>query len=540
MPVPFTFSQGVGDYPRDQLDANFAAVDPASPTSFLRSIAYPAGSVGAKLLEHIGLFEGLTTAQIADAIARTALTDDTAAIQAALNQINTTTVGSFELQLPVGTYSLTSAGTRCLQLQLATKLLGSSLEGTRLKVASGSTAIYALDDGGVSGSKIEINNLTLAGNNNASLTSGLRLGRGGVEFGTYGTLDNIMVRDMPNATAFDLDVNVAAVGKLYTINTKDGLVSSAAGTGLHIETFFPLGFSRYGLQQASGDSVNFYEAEAPASDNAIPLMGERGLNVGTFLLAIGTSRRVRTPIALNPTFVLHYLVGATTIYPQDGTSLVGDTTAPDDSGTATSGTIGSLTDTAKTWTLDQWVGAYINITAGTGSGQFIRVQSNNAKTITTDGNLGIAPDGTSVYKISNFIRKTTDGGITFTPGYAHSKTISAYWPAFFRLSVTDSLRAQTVVSGLHAYPDAAPTIASANTIAPTTNVTFISGAVTLKTITAPSPISLGGGQITLIPSAGATWVTDATGNIAIATTSVVGKALILTYDAGTGKWYPSY
>ena len=30
------------------------------------------------------------------------------------------------------------------------------------------------------------------------------------------------------------------------------------------------------------------------------------------------------------------------------------------------------------------------------------------------------------------------------------------------------------------------------------------------------------------------------GNIAIATTAVVGKALTMTYDSTTTKWYPSY
>jgi len=85
---------------------------------------------------------------------------------------------------------------------------------------------------------------------------------------------------------------------------------------------------------------------------------------------------------------------------------------------------------------------------------------------------------------------------------------------------------------------AAPTIASAATIAPTVGITFISGTTNIDTITAPSPISAGGGQITLIPTG--LWATTLAGNIALATTAVVSKALILTYDTTTGKWYPSY
>lgn len=93
-------------------------------------------------------------------------------------------------------------------------------------------------------------------------------------------------------------------------------------------------------------------------------------------------------------------------------------------------------------------------------------------------------------------------------------------------------------SGLVATTAAAPTIASATTIAPTKPITFISGTTAVVTITAPSPISAGGGTITLIPTGAFT--TTTAGNIAIASTAVVGKALIFFYDSGTSKWYPSY
>lgn len=83
----------------------------------------------------------------------------------------------------------------------------------------------------------------------------------------------------------------------------------------------------------------------------------------------------------------------------------------------------------------------------------------------------------------------------------------------------------------------APTLASAATIAPTTEVTFVSGTTTINTIT-PPPLFVGGGQITLIPTG--LWSTGTSGNIALATTGVVSKALILTWDATTAKWYPSY
>ena len=84
----------------------------------------------------------------------------------------------------------------------------------------------------------------------------------------------------------------------------------------------------------------------------------------------------------------------------------------------------------------------------------------------------------------------------------------------------------------------APTIASGSTIAVTTNIAFISGTTTINTITAPTPLTSGGGQLTLIPTG--LFLTGVSGNIALASASVVSKALIMTYDSTTAKWYPSY
>jgi hypothetical protein len=101
-----------------------------------------------------------------------------------------------------------------------------------------------------------------------------------------------------------------------------------------------------------------------------------------------------------------------------------------------------------------------------------------------------------------------------------------------------SIASSLVIKGITSVSASAPTIASATTIAPVNSIVFISGTAPIATITAPSPISLGGGQITLIPTGAFT--TTTAGNIALASTAVVSKALIMTYDATTTKWYPSY
>ena len=94
------------------------------------------------------------------------------------------------------------------------------------------------------------------------------------------------------------------------------------------------------------------------------------------------------------------------------------------------------------------------------------------------------------------------------------------------------------IFGVYTTGQTAGTIASAGTITPVTPISFVSGTTTINTITPPAGIATTGGQITLIPTGA--WSTGTTDNIALATTAVINKALIMTYDAQTTKWYPSY
>jgi hypothetical protein len=76
--------------------------------------------------------------------------------------------------------------------------------------------------------------------------------------------------------------------------------------------------------------------------------------------------------------------------------------------TATTGAVGSLTDTNQSWTANIYAGHDVVITGGTGSGQRRRIASNTATVLTLasattgnsrTGNFTTAPDSTSVYKI---------------------------------------------------------------------------------------------------------------------------------------------
>lgn len=78
-------------------------------------------------------------------------------------------------------------------------------------------------------------------------------------------------------------------------------------------------------------------------------------------------------------------------------------------------------------------------------------------------------------------------------------------------------------------------LASATTIAPTNGVHHISGTVAIATITVPATC---GATCTLYLIPDAAFTTTTAGNIRIASTAVVSRALILVWD-GT-KWNPSY
>lgn len=137
---------------------------------------------------------------------------------------------------------------------------------------------------------------------------------------------------------------------------------------------------------------------------------------------------------------------------------------------------------------------------------------------------------------ANLRTALTDETGTGPAVFATSPTIAT--PTLTSPILTSPTLTSPTLTSVLATSAAAPTIASAATVAPTKAITFISGTTAIVTITAPSPISTGGGSITFIPTG--IFTTTTAGNIALASTAVVGKALTMTYDVTTTKWYPSY
>jgi hypothetical protein len=70
-------------------------------------------------------------------------------------------------------------------------------------------------------------------------------------------------------------------------------------------------------------------------------------------------------------------------------------------GQATSGAAGAITDTSKSWTINEHANRYIWITGGTGINQIRKIASNTSDTLTLTANWTTNPDSTSLYKISD-------------------------------------------------------------------------------------------------------------------------------------------
>jgi len=68
-------------------------------------------------------------------------------------------------------------------------------------------------------------------------------------------------------------------------------------------------------------------------------------------------------------------------------------------GTATAGAATTLTNSAKSWTVNQWTNYQVRIVSGTGAGQIRTIASNTATALTVSAAWTTNPDATSAYSI---------------------------------------------------------------------------------------------------------------------------------------------
>ena len=146
----------------------------------------------------------------------------------------------------------------------------------------------------------------------------------------------------------------------------------------------------------------------------------------------------------------------------------------------------------------------------------------------TSGNIS-ACTSTSMVMVTPVLGTVTSGNIS-----ACTSTSMVMVTPVLGAATGTSLAVSTVIGTTAA----ASTLGITANVLPTPKAINFVAAGLIKTITVPTLFSTGGGEITLIPTAAFTW--DATGNIAVAGTAVISRALTMTYDSFTAKFYPSY
>lgn len=144
------------------------------------------------------------------------------------------------------------------------------------------------------------------------------------------------------------------------------------------------------------------------------------------------------------------------------------------------------------------------------------------------------------YRLIGNILTENQYGYYETGAYANPSTVILSGNLSFNNTV---LNAATTPASYYEFadnnvgiPSTGAAVASATTIIPTGSRFHVTGTTAIVNINLPwGSYSQ---DITIVPDGIFTWT--AAGNIALAGTAVVGKALKMTFDVSANKWYPSY
>jgi hypothetical protein len=236
------------------------------------------------------------------------------------------------------------------------------------------------------------------------------------------------------------------------------------------------------------------------------------------------------------------------------------------SATAASGTA-ILTDSTKSWTVNQWAGYYVRIFTGTGEGILRPISSNTSSVLTVSSNWGGSGiDATSKYLIVGYDAGTatsagsesqtasgtastiagnifTAGGSitgTFVPGQILSGT-GVGVPVFFNATNTSSGAVITVASTANVNVGQVMTmISGTGTLNGLTTVIAVNSGTTFTVSTAPS-VALSGTNVFILSGGGTTY-TSAAGatssgtTVTVTTTANLQVGMMVMVTAGTGSF----
>jgi len=287
------------------------------------------------------------------------ISDDTAAIQAALNCQR-------EIYLPAGTYKVTSS----LQFKGDGQVLyGDGRYGQTIVNWGGGTNDVVIE------------------NNGTTLRNNITIRDFRIELNGGTGKDGCIAIDFSH---FDYSSFERLVLVVYG-NTTRGVYGIGRTTGdrPYYNQFKQIDCFSNNINGGTTNSVAYYLDRVLVSNfnyngpNANRFSGGRISGFDTMVKMIDGNGNVFRELIGESMKTAHYDFGATF----------------DDSGTATAGAINTLTDSGKSWAANQFVGGAVEITGGTGSGQFREILSNTSTAITVNPYWRTLPDATSTYRV---------------------------------------------------------------------------------------------------------------------------------------------
>ncbi len=327
----------------------------------------------------------------------------------------------------------------------------------------------------------------------------------------------VLITTTQNITSFTLALNGAAAK--FGVPTK-----LDAGAGFAVR-FYQATNSWYNISAELG---SFFQAITVDTINGLVL----GLGNGDVAnnIAIGDDA-----LLANTTGSGNTAVGDSTLR----ANTIGIDNTADGRGALLTNISGSYNVASGALALALATGSY-NTAIGRNAGGSISSGAKNTIIGNYSGNQG----GLDIRTLSNYVVLSDGDGnpraywngadATFNGGLTLTGTLSV--PSFS--TVGDIAAASVTTSQFTSMSGGVNVIASASGITPVKEITVISGTAAIATINPQFPVASSNGTIILIPTGAFTWTTA--GNIAIAGTAVVGKALHMTYVQNTLKWYPSY